>query len=136
MADEVKLGVAVVPVRVSLDELDQGLSQARVKIESVLGGAWQKAGAGASGLQESVAGATAAVLLIVQYTKGALDKILKIPTRLYAYIVAVAILLLAQGFTAGLSWSDLPLLLLNALIVATAAYGSYEITFAKVDRSA
>jgi hypothetical protein len=84
----------------------------------------------------SVAGATAAVLLIVQYTKGALDKILKIPTRLYAYIVAVAILLLAQGFTAGLSWSDLPLLLLNALIVATAAYGSYEITFAKVDRSA
>ncbi|NLF29212.1 MAG: hypothetical protein GX592_15070 [Clostridiales bacterium] len=102
-------------------------------------------GTGGGGLQPeffnwtylaSVAGATAAVLLIVQYTKAALDKILKIPTRLYAYIVAVAILLLAQGFTVGLSWRDLPLLLLNALIVATAAYGSYELTFAKVDRSA
>ncbi|NLF19370.1 MAG: hypothetical protein GX595_19245, partial [Lentisphaerae bacterium] len=71
MADEVKLGVAVIPVRVSLDELDQGLSQARVKIESVLGGAWQKAGSGASGLQESVAGATASVSGLASETVGA-----------------------------------------------------------------
>lgn len=54
--EEVRLGVAVVPVRVSLDELDKGLGEARAKIESALGAAWQKAGTGADALQGSMAG--------------------------------------------------------------------------------
>jgi hypothetical protein len=84
----------------------------------------------------SVAGAVAATLLIVQYTKAGLDRILKIPTRVYVYVVALALVVLAQGFGPGISWSDAPLLLLNALVVATAAYGSYELTFARTDRDA
>ncbi len=81
----------------------------------------------------TIAGATAATLLIVQYTKAGIDKVLKFPTRLYVYIVALAIVLCAQAFTSGLSLSDVPLLLLNALVVSTAVYGSYELTFAKLD---
>ena len=82
----------------------------------------------------SIAGATAATLLIVQYTKAGLDRLVKIPTRAYVYVVALGLVVLAEAFTSGIAWRDLPLLMLNALIVATASYGSYELTFAHADR--
>lgn len=61
MADEVRLGVAVVPVRVSLDELDKGLAEARQRIEAGLGQAWGQAGSGAEAFQKQVGAASGSV---------------------------------------------------------------------------
>ncbi|MEG2372650.1 MAG: hypothetical protein RSB36_07710, partial [Hydrogenoanaerobacterium sp.] len=49
------------------------------------------------------AGAVAMTALIVQLTKKGLDKIFKIPTQLYSYIVALAVLYTASFFTGQLT---------------------------------
>ena len=82
----------------------------------------------------TIAGATAATLLIVQFMKVPLDKVWKIPTRLFVYIIALVIMTVATAFTSGLNLNSFLLCLLNAFIVALAAYGSYELTFARSDR--
>ena len=79
----------------------------------------------------TIAGATVATLLIVQLLKLPLDKVWKIPTRIVAYIIALIVMLAATYFTQGLTWSNAGLAALNAVIVALAAMGSYELTFAK-----
>jgi hypothetical protein len=72
------------------------------------------------------AGATLAVLTIVQFTKE-LPGIVKIPTRLWAYILSVIILVLATVFTVSpITPSIILLCLINAVIVAMAAVGSYH----------
>jgi len=81
----------------------------------------------------TVAGATAAVLLIVQLLKLPLDKVWKIPTRAVVYVISLAILLLATIFTEGITLQTGLLTALNAVIVALAAMGSYEVTFRKLD---
>ena len=85
------------------------------------------------GYLATIAGATAATLLIAQFTKMPLDKVWKIPTRVLVYVIALVLMLLAQIFTGGLSLDDFVLTLVNAFIVALASYGSYELTFAKTD---
>lgn len=82
----------------------------------------------------TLAGATAATLLIVQFLKVPLDKVWKIPTRVFVYIVALAILLIATAFTTGLTLQNAPLAAVNAFIVALTAYGTYEVTFAKLNQ--
>ena len=85
----------------------------------------------------TTAGATAAVLLIVQYIKAPLDKVWKVPTRLIVFIISALIVVGAQAFGAGaISLADIPLLAVNAFVVAMAAMGSYEVTFAKMEDSA
>ena len=81
----------------------------------------------------TLAGATVATLLLVQLFKFPMDKVWKIPTRFVVYFIALVILLLAQAFTTGLTWSSGLLTIFNAVIVALAAMGAYEITFRKVD---
>lgn len=81
----------------------------------------------------TIAGATAATLLIVQFIKAPLDKVGHIPTRALVYIIAFLILLGAQAFTSGLTLAAVPLIFVNAFVVALAAMGSYEATFAKMD---
>ena len=81
----------------------------------------------------TIAGATAATLLIVQLLKLPLDRVWKIPTRILVYFIALIILILATAFTTGLDWNTGILTAVNAIIVALAAMGSYEITFTKVD---
>ena len=75
----------------------------------------------------TLAGATAATMLIVQFTKMPLDRVWKIPTRLLVLTVSFVILLLAQIFTAGLTPESLPLIALNSFIVAAASMGMYEV---------
>ena len=82
----------------------------------------------------TIAGATLATLLVVQLLKLPLDKVWKIPTRIVAYVIALVIMILATFFTTGLTWSNGILAAVNAVIVALAAMGSYEITFAKVGK--
>ena len=79
----------------------------------------------------STAGATVAVLLIVQYTKSGLDKLVKIPTRLYVYVLSLVILVAANWFTVGLTLSSGLLLVVNAMVVAAAAMKTYDLTYAK-----
>ena len=82
----------------------------------------------------TIAGATLATLLVVQLLKLPLDKVWKIPTRIVAYIIALVIMILATHFTTGITWSSALLAAVNAVIVALAAMGSYEITFAKLGK--
>ena len=82
----------------------------------------------------TIAGATAATLLIVQFLKVPLDKVWKIPTRAFVYFISLVILLVATAFTTGLTPNTILLTVVNAFIVALTAYGSYEVTFAKAGR--
>ncbi len=79
----------------------------------------------------TMAGATAAVLMIVQYLKAPLDKVWKIPTRLLVYAVSFVVMLLSQYFSGGLNAENVLLAAVNAVMVALSAYGTYELTFAK-----
>lgn len=81
----------------------------------------------------TIAGATLATLLIVQLLKLPLDRVWKIPTRIVVYFISLIILLLATWFTDGLTWSSGFLTAFNAVIVALAAMGAYEITFRRLD---
>ena len=81
----------------------------------------------------TITGATMGTLLIVQLLKLPLDRVWKIPTRIVAYVIALILLLLATGFTMGLDWNSGLLTAINAAIVALAAMGTYEVTFAKAD---
>lgn len=77
----------------------------------------------------TIAGATAATLLIVQLLKLPLDKLWKIPTRIWVYIIALILMLAATQFTTGLDLQTGLLTAVNAVIVALAAMGAYEMTF-------
>lgn len=81
----------------------------------------------------TIAGATTATLLIVQLLKLPLDKVWKIPTRIIVYVIALALMLVATAFTTGLTWSNAGLAAVNAVIVALAAMGAYEVTFRHLD---
>ena len=84
----------------------------------------------------TIAGATAAVLMIVQYIKAPLDRLWKLPTRLVVYVFALMIMLLAQYFAGGgLTAEGTLLAAINAVMVALAAYGAYEMTFKKTEES-
>ena len=82
----------------------------------------------------TIAGATLATLLVVQLLKLPIDKVWKIPTRIVAYLIALVIMILATHFTTGITWNNAILAAVNAVIVALAAMGSYEVTFAKLEK--
>lgn len=79
----------------------------------------------------TIAGAATCTLLIVQFLKAPLDRVWKIPTRVFAYIIALAVMLVATAFTTGLTIDNALLVAANAFLAAMSAYGAYEVTFAK-----
>jgi hypothetical protein len=78
----------------------------------------------------TLAGATAAVVLVVQYLKPLMPAVL--PTRLLALLVALVILEAATAITGG-SVQAYGLGVLNAVLVASSAMGAYQVTFAASD---
>jgi hypothetical protein len=70
------------------------------------------------------AGATLATGVITEFVKGMFQKI---NTRLIAYFVAVAILILATLFTSGLTVEAAILCIINAGVVSLAANGAYDV---------
>ena len=70
-------------------------------------------------------GALAMVMLITQYTKG-IGAIDKIPTQLWSYIVAVAVLFFANIFTGQFTLENTVLVFFNAAIVSLSANGGYS----------
>lgn len=83
----------------------------------------------------TIPGAIAATLLIVEYLKFPLDKVWKIPTRLLVLIIAFVLMTLARGMIQDLRWIDVPLIAINAFVVALAAMGTYEVSFKKLESS-
>ena len=75
----------------------------------------------------TVGGAAVFVLIVVQLTKNMLDKLVKVPTTIYAYILAVITMLLATAFTSGITPSGALLTLFNGWIVAATAAKSYDV---------
>ncbi len=73
----------------------------------------------------TLAGAVAATTLITQLFKG-VGFIDKLPTRVFAYIVALIVLLAATAFTGGLTWNSGGLCVINAVVVALASNGAYD----------
>ena len=73
----------------------------------------------------SFAGAASAVGLITQITKN-IPGIVKLPTQLWSYILALVVLLLAQAFTVGLTLSGAVISLFNAALVSLSANGGYQ----------
>lgn len=82
----------------------------------------------------TIPGAITATLLIVQYLKMPLDKAWKIPTRYWVLLIAFGLLAVAQSMIRGLTWPDVPLVAVNAFVVALAAMGAYEVSFAKLGK--
>ena len=70
-------------------------------------------------------GAVLATSLITQFFKG-VGFIARIPTRIFSYIVALAVMLGAAYFDGAWSWAEGALCLLNAIIVSLAANGGYD----------
>lgn len=70
-------------------------------------------------------GATVATMLFVQFTKG-LPGIKSVPTRLWAYIVAAVLMILATVFTVPITPAGIVLTLINAAVVAMASCGEYD----------
>ena len=71
-------------------------------------------------------GATVATMLFVQFTKG-LPGIVKIPTRLWAFIVAAVLMILATVFTSSeVTPAVILITVVNAVIVAMASCGEYD----------
>lgn len=71
-------------------------------------------------------GAVMAVLIITEFTKD-LPGICKIPTRIWAYLVALVLLVPAAVFTADtIRAEDVLLCLVNGVLVAMAAVGSFH----------
>lgn len=82
----------------------------------------------------TIAGAAAFTLLIVQFLKVPLDRVWKIPTRVFAYVIALVVMLVATAFTTGLNIDNALLVAANAFLAAMSAYGAYELTFAKANK--
>lgn len=82
----------------------------------------------------TITGAAAFTLLVVQFLKAPLDKVWKIPTRVFAYIIALVVMLVATAFTSGLTVDSVLLVAANAFLAAMSAYGAYELTFAKLNK--
>ena len=72
----------------------------------------------------SYAGAALAVAVLTQITKG-IPGIVKIPTQLWSYVLALITLLLALLFGPGFSAPGAVLALFNAALVSLAANGGY-----------
>lgn len=71
-------------------------------------------------------GAVVAVAVLTQLSKE-IPGIKKLPTQLWSYILALAVVLGAQAFGGeGLTWAAAGLAVINAAMVSLAANGGYE----------
>lgn len=72
-------------------------------------------------------GAIVATALITQFFKG-IGPIDRIPTRIFAYVVALILTLAATYFTGAFTAETAVLCLINAFAIAIAASGGYDLT--------
>lgn len=70
-------------------------------------------------------GAVLVTTVLTQFFKG-VKPIDRVPTRIFSYLVALAVLLAALWFSGSWSVAEAALCLLNAVLVSLAANGGYE----------
>lgn len=75
----------------------------------------------------SYAGAIAFTTIFVQFTKSWIDKLIKIPTTLYTYIIALIIIMCADLFVGDISLSNTVLNIFNAVLVAIVSSGGNDL---------
>ncbi len=80
------------------------------------------------------AGATLATAIFTEFFKGA-GFIKQIPTRLFAYFVALVVLVMANAITGTLTFETGSLAAINAVVVALAANGGYDAVMVDRDKS-
>lgn len=80
------------------------------------------------------AGATVLTMMVTQLFKG-VRFIEQIPTRLFAYLVALIVLLMASIITGTLTFETGSLAAINAVVVALAASGGYDAVMIDRDKS-
>jgi hypothetical protein len=74
----------------------------------------------------TMAGATLAVAVLTEITKG-IPGIRKLPTQVWSFILAFAVLIGAQAATGTLTLATGGLAVLNAALVSLAANGGYDL---------
>ncbi len=79
------------------------------------------------------AGVVVAVTILIQFLKLPLDKVWKVPTRFFVYGISLVLLVAVEYFTKGIVVDQIPLLLINAVLVTISAMGAYELTFKKLE---
>ncbi len=77
-------------------------------------------------------GALAMVMLLTQFSKD-LPFTRRIPTQIWSYILAFAVLTASLAFTAGLSASAVGETVFNAVVVSLAANGGHSVLTRSVD---
>ncbi len=75
-------------------------------------------------------GATLITTLVTQLFKG-VGFIDKLPTRVFSYIVALVVMLLAHIFMGSMTWANAGLCVVNAVVVSLAANGAFDMTLQK-----
>lgn len=70
------------------------------------------------------AGAVATVSVITQLIKG-VPFLIKIPTQIVSYVIALVVMMCASAFTTGLTANIAVLTVFNAAVVSFAANGAY-----------
>lgn len=82
----------------------------------------------------SFTGVVTVVTLLIQFLKLKLDKVWKIPTRFFVYGMSIVLLFTVEYFTKGLAIDQIPLILLNGVIVTITSLGTYEVSFKKLEK--
>ena len=72
------------------------------------------------------AGALGATMAITQLFKD-VHFVDKLPTRIFSWIVAAIVLILANLFTGTLTWGSAALSVINAVVVSLASNGGYDL---------
>lgn len=80
------------------------------------------------------AGATVLTMMVTQLFKG-VRFIEQIPTRLFAYVVALVVLVGANSIASTLTFETGGLAAINAVVVALAASGGYDAVMVDRDKS-
>ncbi|MFZ3130681.1 MAG: hypothetical protein WA125_06150 [Desulfosporosinus sp.] len=71
--------------------------------------------------------------MIVQFIKLTLDRIWKVHTRAFVYSIALMLLVLVQLVSRTISWQNIALAVLNAVLEAGAAMSAYEVIIKKIE---
>ncbi len=70
-------------------------------------------------------GATLVTTLITQFFKD-MPIVKRLPTRVFSYIIAVAVMLTAMAFEGNFSFRNAVIALINAVVVALASNGAFD----------
>ena len=86
----------------------------------------------------TVGGAAAFVLMITQFFRSGIKKLVKVPMHFFMLVVSFLTLLGAHILGPGESvrLADIPMLIGNSFVVATSAYGTYHTTNVIVNNGA